>query len=367
MYCDYLIVGAGVFGATVARKLAEAGYKCVVIDKRNTVGGNCADHQECGITIHDYGAHIFHTNDLNVWEFVNRFSQFMQYQHNVKANTGKKITSLPFNMNTFYDLFGATTPEQAKRAIDKDMDAIDIDKLEGLEKRAIGLVGPTIFNELVKEYTEKQWGKSCSEIDPSVIGRLPLRFTWDNNYFNDYFQGLPLVGYSYMVQNMLEHENIQTILQCEYKQFPYAPVKKTIYCGPIDEFFDYNFGELEYRSLELSTESLPVDNFQGCPVMNYTKHDVPYTRIIEHKHFKKQHTNSTAITFEYPKKWQQGDEPYYPIKDERNMELYHKYAEYAMKERPDVIFGGRLGMYVYFDMDKAIDKALTLAEAEIWE
>lgn len=362
---DYLIVGAGIFGATCARLLAEKGNTCLVIDARNTIGGNCADHDEDGITVHDFGAHIFHTNNHIIWKFVNRYDSFIQYVHNVKANYGNKITSLPFNMNTFYDLFGVITPDEAKEAIRKDINSIDINSAKGLELQAMLKVGPTIFNALIKEYTEKQWAKDCSKLDSTLLDRLPLRFTWDNNYFNDVYQGLPRHGYTHMITNMLSHKNIDLQLNCEYKYCDCQPLKKTIYCGSIDEFFEYKFGILDYRSLKFVTCKLPINNLQGCPVMNYTKHDVSYTRIIEHKHFKRQMSDVSIITYEYPQWWQPGLERYYPLNDDKNLKMYLKYITYAKSTRPDIIFGGRLGMYKYFDMDDAIAAAMKIANMEM--
>lgn len=364
--CDYLIVGAGLFGATFARMLAENGWKCTVIDKRSRVGGNCADHREHNILVHDFGAHIFHTNNKRVWDFVNRFATFKQYQHNVKAMYHGKVYSLPFNMNTFYQLFGAVLPDKAREVITSEIKNAHIDSLKGLEQRAVSLVGTTIYNTLVKEYTEKQWGKSCAELPASIINRLPLRFTYDNNYFNDTYQGLPIEGYTKLVENMLTHENINVVLNTRYEKHVFAPMRKTLYCGPIDEFFDYQLGKLEYRTLKFETESLPVDNFQGCPVMNYTSHDVPFTRILEYKHFLHDESRFTIITREYPKTWQPGDEPYYPVNDDKNTELYKQYVALAYEHESDVIFGGRLGLYKYYDMDKAIDAAMVFADAEIW-
>lgn len=364
---DYLVVGAGIFGATFARIMAEHGSKVLVIDKRSVVGGNCADYHECGITVHKYGAHIFHTNDKRVWTFVNTFGEFVQYQHNVKANYRGKVYSLPFNMNTFKEIFGVTTPAHAADAISSDISSADIDQFNGLEQRAIGLIGPTIFKTLVKEYTEKQWGKPCAELPASIIGRLPIRLTYDNNYFNDRYQGLPVEGYSELITEMLNEPRITVELNTAYKDVVknvYA--HKTLYCGPIDEFFDYKFGELEYRSLRFETENMPVENFQGCPVMNYTGHEVPYTRIIEHKHFKKEQSQFTVVTREYPVDWSKGDEPYYPVNDDKNMTLHRKYMQHADETCPDIIFGGRLGLYKYYDMDKAISAAMTFAESEIW-
>lgn len=363
--CDYLVVGAGLFGATFARMLAEVGWKCTVIDKRPRVGGNCADHRKHNILVHDYGAHIFHTSNEQVWAFVNRFATFKQYQHNVKAMCHGKVYSLPFNMNTFYQLFGTILPEQARDVIANEIEKANIDSLEGLEQRAVSLVGTTIYKTLIKEYTEKQWGKSCAELPASIINRLPLRFTYDDNYFNDKYQGLPVEGYTKLVENMLDHENINVILNKRYEKHKIVPTRKMLYCGPIDEFFDYQLGKLEYRTLRFETESMPIDNFQGCPVMNYTSHEVSFTRILEYKHFLKDDSRFTIITREYPKAWQPGDEPYYPVNDERNAALYKQYIEIAKTLGDNVIFGGRLGLYKYYDMDKAIDAAMTFANSEI--
>jgi len=350
---DYLIVGAGFFGAVFAN-LAK-NKKVLVIDKRNHIGGNCYTENIDGINIHKYGAHIFHTSNKNVWEFVNRFANFNGYVHQITANYQGEFYNLPFNMNTFYQLWKTKTPHEA-------MNKINEQKFKGepknLEEQALNLVGKDIYEKLIKGYTEKQWGRRATELPSFIIQRVPLRFTFDNGYYNDVYQGIPVGGYTKLFENMLK--GIEVRLNTNYTKELDSLADKIIFTGPIDEFFDYSFGALEYRSLRFETEILECENFQGCAVMNYTDSETPFTRIIEHKHFEGTKSSKTVITREYPKI---GDEAYYPINDAKNDALYKKYSELA-KTAGNIIFGGRLGMYKYYDMDDCIEAAMSVAAQE---
>lgn len=354
---NFLIVGAGIFGATLAHQLNSHNKQVMVIDRRNHIAGNIYTKRQNGIDVHQYGAHIFHTDNEQVWNFANKFTQFYHYVHTVTANYKGEIYNLPFNMNTFNKLWGVVTPEQAKAKIAEQSGAISEPK--NLEEQAISLVGMDIYEKLIQGYTEKQWGRPCTDLPSFIIKRLPVRFTYDNRYFNNCYQGIPVDGYTAMVEKMLA--GIEVRLNTPYTADLAQLAEKVIYTGAIDEYFGYQLGELEYRGLRFKTEMHPTENYQGCAVMNYTDAQTPYTRIHEHKHFTNAVSNNTIITYEYPAAWKRGDEPYYPVNDEKNNGLYARYKELAAKE-PHVLFGGRLGLYKYFDMDKVMEEALKLAE-----
>ena len=354
---DYLIVGAGLFGSVFAREMAERGKKCLVIDKRGHVGGNLSCEKIENITTHKYGAHIFHTNDKAVWDYINRFAEFNRYTNSPVANYKGEIYNLPFNMNTFYKLWGTVAPDDAKRMIERQ--SAGIKEPKNLEEQAISLVGTDIYEKLIKGYTEKQWGRKCKDLPAFIIKRLPVRFTYDNNYFNDRFQGIPIGGYNQIFEKLLEKCDVR--LNTDYLESRPFKAEKIVYTGMIDEFFGYRFGPLEYRSLSFETQTLDTPNFQGNAVVNYTSGDVAYTRIIEHKHFEFGQQPKTVITREYPKTWQKGDEPYYPVNNDSNNERYEKYAELAAGEK-NMIFGGRLGSYRYLDMWQVIKEALEMSE-----
>ena len=368
---DYLIVGAGITSAVFAHEAAKVGKSCLVIDRRNHIAGNVYTEEVDGINVHRYGAHIFHTSLRPVWDYVNRFAEFNNYINSPVAVYKDELYNMPFNMNTFSKMWGIRTPEEAKKIIEKQKAAEAVDEPRNLEEQALSLVGRDVYEKLVKGYTEKQWGKDCTELPASIIKRLPVRFIYDNNYFNDRWQGIPMGGYTAMVQRMFGETEI--LLNTEYVDFigknP-GIADRVIYCGPIDAYFDYQLGALEYRSLRFETEKIECENWQGNAVVNYTERAIPYTRIIEHKHFefgKDKDGNEipvTIITREYPATWERGDEPYYPINDERNTKLYEQYADLAKKEG-NVVFAGRLGGYKYYDMDKAIDAAFDLVKDEL--
>jgi len=366
MKYDYLIVGAGLFGSTFAYEAAKRGKKVKVIDKRNHIAGNVYTHEMEGIQVHKYGAHIFHTNNKEIWNYVNQFAEFNHFINSPIANYKGEIYNLPFNMNTFNKLWGVVTPEEAKAKIEEQKKAAQIDNPRNLEEQAISLVGIDIYEKLIKGYTEKQWGRKATELPTFIIKRIPVRFTYDNNYFDDKYQGIPIGGYTQIVEKMLSSDLIDVELEQDFfdhknkylKQYP-----RIIFTGMIDQFFDYEFGPLEYRSLRFETEILDLENYQGNAVVNYTDAETPYTRIIEHKHFEFGKQPKTVITREYPKAWKIGEEPYYPINDENNNEKYRKYQELA-KTVPNVIFGGRLGSYKYYDMHQVIAAALTLIKKE---
>ena len=367
MKYDYLIVGAGLFGAVFAHEAAYKGKKCLVIDKRNNIAGNIYTAEEHGINVHKYGAHIFHTSDKKVWDYVNEFAEFNNFINAPVAKYGDELYNLPFNMNTFSKMWGIQTPEEAKKIIDEQKKDGYKENPENLEEQAISLVGKDIYEKLIKGYTQKQWGRKCTELPAFIIKRLPVRFTFDNNYFNARYQGIPIGGYTKLVENMLK--GIDVKLGVAYKDFIKEAGEdtfdKVIYTGPVDEYFDYKLGTLEYRSLRFEEEYMPdCDNFQGNAAVNYTSADVPYTRIIEHKHFEFGKGEGTVITREYPSEWKPGDEPYYPVNNDRNNTLYEQYKALADEEK-NVIFGGRLGVYKYFDMDKVIASALELAGNEL--
>lgn len=357
---DYLIVGAGLYGATCAYELNKKGYKCLVIDKRKHIAGNIYTEEVEGINVHKYGAHIFHTSNKDVWNWVNQFAEFNNYINQPVARYKNELYNLPFNMNTFTKLWNDVfTPDQAKARIEEEKAKYHIDEPKNLEEQAINLVGPTIYEKLIKGYTAKQWGKKCEELPAFIIKRLPVRFTFDNNYFNDRYQGIPIGGYTKMVEKMLE--GVEVKLNYDYKTHKNEiQAKHVIYTGPIDEYFDFCYGPLEYRKVEFKNEILDTPNYQGNAVVNYTEYEVPYTRIIEHKHFEFDTTSpKTVISKEYSSIWKPGDEPYYPVNNDKNSELYNKYKELADKEK-NVSFGGRLGLYKYYDMDDTIEAAFSL-------
>ena len=359
---DDLIVGAGLFGATFARQMTRRGRRVLVIDKREHVGGNVYTRELEGIQVHQYGAHIFHTNDKAVWDYVNRFAEFNRYTNSPVANYRGELFSLPFNMYTFNKLWGVVTPREAEEKIRQQREAAGISEPKNLEEQAISLVGTDVYEKLVKGYTEKQWGRPCSELPAFIIRRLPVRFTFDNNYFNARFQGIPVGGYTAMVERMLS--GIEVRLGVDYledKAAWDALADRVVYTGPIDRYFDYCFGPLEYRSVRFETQVLDMPNYQGNAVVNYTDRETPYTRVIEHKHFEFGTQPKTVISREYSSEWKLGDEPYYPVNDEKNRELYERYRALADKEE-HVLFGGRLGEYKYYDMDAVIARALALAE-----
>ena len=362
---DYLIVGAGLFGAVAAYRAARSGKKALVIDRRPHTGGNAYCEEREGIRVHKYGAHIFHTSNREVWEFVNRFVEFNNYINSPVANYKGKLYNLPFNMNTFYAMWGVTTPAQAAEMIDRQRHEAGISQPRNLEEQAISLVGIDIYERLVKGYTEKQWGRDATQLPAFIIKRLPVRFTYDNNYFNALYQGIPDGGYTAMVEKMLE--GIEVRLNVDYladRENLNALADKVVYTGPVDAYFSYRLGALQYRSVRFETEVLDTDNYQGNAVVNYTDAETPYTRIIEHKHFEFGTQPKTVISREYSTEWHQGDEPYYPVNDEKNGALYAKYKALADAETK-VIFGGRLGEYKYYDMDKVIEAALDAAAREL--
>ena len=360
---DYLIVGAGFFGAVFAREMTDRGRKCLVIDRRPHIGGNCFTERIEGINVHRYGAHIFHTSDREIWEYVNRFAQFSNFVNSPVAVYGDELYNLPFNMNTFSKMWGIKTPAQAKEIIAKQIAGLNITEPRNLEEQALRLVGTDVYEKLVKGYTEKQWGRKCSELPAFIIRRLPLRFTYDNNYFSDRYQGIPEGGYTALFERLLD--GVEVRLGTDYSDIREEKIARTtVFTGCIDEFFGYCCGELEYRSVRFEDEIPDTDNYQGNAVVNYTAADVPYTRIIEHKHFESGRQEKTVISREYPIEWHRGIEPYYPINNEKNAAVYAKYAELA-RSRPDVIFGGRLGQYKYYDMDKVIRAALEAAANEL--
>ena len=367
---DYLIVGAGLFGAVTAYLARKAGKRCLVIDKRPHIAGNIFTREIEGIPVHEYGAHIFHTSNEDVWQFVNRFASFNNFINSPIANYRGKLYNLPFNMNTFYAMWGVKTPAEALAKIEEQRDAAGIREPKNLEEQAISLVGTDIYRILIKGYTEKQWGRDCKDLPASIIKRLPVRLTFDNNYFNARWQGIPVEGYTKLVERLLE--DIEVRLNTDYlldKAYLSSLAEKVIFTGPIDAFFGSCFGPLEYRTVRFETEVLPSNNYQGVAVVNYTEREVPYTRIIEHKHFvfgTQGRPDVTVISHEYPEEWNASKEPYYPVNDQKNAELYEKYAALA-KTHPDavnVIFGGRLGAYRYYDMDKVIESSFELARKE---
>lgn len=362
---DYIIVGAGLFGAVFAYEATKRGKKCLVVEKRNHIAGNIYTKEVEGIQVHEYGAHIFHTNNETIWKYMNQFATFNRYTNSPIAKYKNELYNMPFNMNTFHALWGVITPEEAKQKIEEEKKIYGVKEPKNLEEQAINLVGKTIYEKLVKGYTEKQWGKRATELPSFIIKRLPVRFTYDNNYFNDRYQGIPIGGYTKIIEKMLE--KVEVKINCDYlenEELFQNKAKKILFTGPIDAYYHFCYGPLEYRSLQFETEILNMPNYQGNAVVNYTEYEVPYTRIIEHKHFEFGNQEKTVITKEYPVQWKLGKEPYYPINNQENNQLYEKYKQLAMQDNL-VIFGGRLGQYQYFDMDKVVAEALQLVEKEL--
>ena len=360
---DYLIVGAGLFGSIFAHEMTKKGKKCLVIERRDHIGGNVYTELDENINVHKYGAHIFHTNNKEVWQYINQFADFNRYTNSPVANYKGELYNLPFNMNTFYQMWGVKTPEEAKAKIDEQKAESNIEYPKNLEEQAISLIGKDIYEKLVKGYTEKQWGRKCDELPSFIIKRLPVRYTFDNNYFNDLYQGIPIEGYTKIIEKMLD--GIEVKLNTDFfddKEKWLNIADKIIFTGMIDQYYDYCYGELEYRGLNFEFETLDMENYQGNAVINYTDAETPFTRIIEHKHFESSDSPKTIITKEYPKTWMKGEEAYYPLNDEKNSELFKKYQELSKKE-DKVIFGGRLGMYQYYDMWQVIDEALKLVRS----
>ena len=362
MKYDYLIAGAGLFGSVFAHEATLAGRKCLVIDRRNHIAGNIYTENREDINVHQYGAHIFHTSDKRVWEYINGFAEFNNYINSPVAVYKDELYNLPFNMNTFSKMWNIKTPSEAKRIIESQIKDLNIREPQNLEEQALSLVGKDVYEKLIKGYTEKQWGRECRELPAFIIKRLPLRFTYDNNYFNDRFQGIPVGGYTPIIEKMLEGSDVLT--NTDYFEF----IKnnrdiagKTIFTGMIDEYYNFCFGHLEYRTVRFETETLDMENYQGNAVVNYTEREVQWTRIIEHKHFEFGDQEKTVISREYSTEWKPGMEPYYPVNDEKNNALFARYKELADKEE-NVIFGGRLGNYKYYDMDKVILAALETAD-----
>lgn len=362
---DYLIVGSGLFGSIFAYEAGKKGKQCLVVEKRDHIGGNIYTKEVEGIQVHQYGAHIFHTSNREVWEYVQQFAEFNRYTNSPVANYKGEIYNLPFNMNTFNKLWGVVTPAEAKAKIEEQAAAYRTEHPANLEEQALNLVGKDIYEKLIKGYTEKQWGHRATELPPEIIKRLPVRYIYDNNYFNDIYQGIPIGGYTAMIEKMLAKAEIRLgVDYLEHKGELDALAEKVVYTGPIDAYYGYQFGELEYRSVSFETEVLDQPNYQGNAVVNYTEYEVPYTRIIEHKHFEFGTQDKTVISREYPAAWKKGDEPYYPVNNEKNNMLYHSYEKLA-KEEKKVIFGGRLGTYKYMDMHHVVAEALRVTKEEL--
>lgn len=372
---NYLVVGAGLFGAVFSHEMSKRGRNCLVIDRRGHVGGNIYTSVKRGIHVHEYGAHIFHTSNSEIWNYINEFAEFNHFVNSPIAVYRGEIYNLPFNMNTFSKLWGIRTPAEAQAKIREQIESLSIGEPRNLEEQALSLAGRDVYEKLIKGYTEKQWGRDCRELPAFIIRRVPLRFTYDNNYFTDRYQGIPVGGYTAIIEKMLE--NTEVMLDIGYKDFcrrqegaalrgeERIAFDKVLYTGMIDEYFDYCLGSLEYRSLRFEKEDMPdCENYQGNAVVNYTEREVPYTRIIEHKHFAFGAGEGTVITREYPAAWRKGDEPYYPVNDERNSELFAGYQKLSEREK-GVLFGGRLGQYRYYDMDKVIEAALAMVKKEL--
>lgn len=367
MKYDYLIAGAGLFGAVFAYEATKRGKKCLVLDRREHIAGNVYCEEIEGIRVHKYGAHIFHTSDRKIWDYVGQFAEFNNYINSPIAVYKDELYNLPFNMNTFSKMWNIRTPQEAREKIAEQIASLHITEPKNLEEQALSLVGRDVYEKLVKGYTEKQWGRDCRELPAFIIKRLPCRFTYDNNYFNDRYQGIPMGGYTKIVEKMLEGSEVLT--GTDYFRFREEHpdiAEKTVFTGMIDEYFGYRLGALEYRSVRFETEVLDCDNFQGNAVVNYTDREVPWTRIIEHKHFEFGQQEKTVISREYSSEWKVGMEPYYPVNDEKNMKLYEEYRKLAEQEK-NVIFGGRLGQYKYYDMDKVIAAALEAVQKEFGE
>ena len=366
---DYLVVGAGLFGATFAYEAAKRGKRVKVIEKRNHIAGNIYTKEVDGIQVHQYGAHIFHTSNKEVWDYVNQFAEFNRYTNSPVANYKGEMYSLPFNMNTFSQMWGVRTPTEAMAKINEQRQEMAGKEPQNLEEQAISLIGRDIYEKLIKGYTEKQWGQKATELPAFIIRLLPVRLIYDNNYFNDTYQGIPVGGYTQIVEKMLDSDLIDVETGVDFFDKKNAYLKdypKIVFTGMIDQFFDYQLGELQYRSLRFETEEKNIGNYQGNAVINYTDAETPYTRIIEHKHFEfgKGDKDKTVITREYPADWHRGDEPYYPINNQRNNELYKQYAKLASEQANNVIFGGRLGQYRYYNMDQVLHAALTAVKEE---
>ena len=386
---DFLIVGAGLYGAVFANELKKRGKKCMVIDKRDHIAGNIYTESIGGIQVHRYGAHIFHTSDRQVWDYVNQFADFNNYINAPVARYKDELYNLPFNMNTFHEMWGVITPQEAKAKIDEQISQLSIKDPQNLEEQALSLAGTDVYTKLIKGYTEKQWGRECKDLPSFIIKRLPLRFTYNNNYFNDRYQGIPIGGYTALVERLLGDTEVKlgtsysdyitsqpdsvtaaqtgekiTNGQTEFLSIDGNHIERVVYTGMLDEFFAERLGTLEYRSLRFDTKYIPdCDNYQGNAVVNYTEREIPYTRIIEHKHFELGTQSGTVITKEFPQEWKPGDEPYYPVNDEKNTMLFAKYKQLADMCGGKVIFGGRLGQYKYYDMDKVIAEAIVTADA----
>ena len=363
---DYVIVGSGLFAGTFAWHARKAGKSCLVLEKRSHMGGNIYCEDVEGIHVHKYGAHIFHTSNKAVWRFVSRLAEFNRYTNSPIANYRGEIYNMPFNMNTFSKMWGISTPKEARSIIEQQRGQIDHEP-RNLEEQAISLVGRDIYEKLIKGYTEKQWGRSCDELPAFIIKRLPVRYTYDNNYFNDLYQGIPMGGYNVIIDRLFEGCDVQTGTDFNKDREKYMAMgDRILYTGTLDSFYDYRFGNLEYRSLKFESETLDTDNYQGVAVVNYTDRETPYTRVIEHKHFEYGTQDKTVITREYPVTWEPGMEPYYPVNDEKNQKIFAAYERLAMAEKK-VIFGGRLAEYKYYDMDKVIESAFKLAARELGE
>lgn len=362
---DYLIVGAGLFGCVFAHEATKAGKKCFVIDKRNHVGGNVYCENVDGINVHKYGAHIFHTNDKQIWDYVNQFAEFNNYVNSPVSIANGKLFNLPFNMNTFYQLWGTKTPDEAKKIIESQIKEYGFENPKNLEEQAISLIGKDVYETLIKEYTEKQWGKKATELPAFIIKRLPVRYTFNNNYFNDKYQGIPVGGYNKIINGLLKDIDTKTNTNFfENKVELSALASKIVYTGKIDEFYNYRFGNLEYRSLRFENTRLEKENHQGNAVVNYNDSDIPYTRIIEHKHFEFGKQNHTVITKEFPEQWTIEKEAYYPINNDENQKKYQQYKALSLEEK-HIIFGGRLAEYKYYDMHQIIASALQKAKKEL--
>ena len=381
MKTDYLIVGAGLYGCVFAHEMALKGKSCLVVDRREHIGGNIYTRSESGINVHKYGAHIFHTSDEKIWEYVNRFARFNHYINSPVAVYKDKVYNMPFNMNTFHELWGVITPEEAKEKIKSQIEASGIKEPSNLEEQAISLVGVDVYEKLVKGYTEKQWGRPCDKLPGFIIRRLPLRFSYNNNYFNDTYQGIPIGGYTQIAHRLLDEDGITVRLGVDFRELDDISYDRLVYTGAIDEYYNYCYGHLAYRSVRFETEELPMENYQGNAVVNYTEgYDEsipagqqtgkPYTRIIEHKFFEEENISIdsnpvTIISREYSQEWKPGIEPYYPVNDEENMALYKRYKALAHEDKKNgITFGGRLGHYKYYDMDKVIAEALSAVEEE---
>lgn len=363
MKYDYLVVGSGLFGAIAAHELNKKGYRVLVVEKRNNIAGNIYTEAIEGIQVHKYGPHIFHTSKKEVWDYINRFANFNDFINMPLAYYKGKYYNMPFNMNTFHQVFGVNTAEEAKACIQQEIDKANIKEPKNLEEKAISMVGTTIYEMLIKGYTQKQWGKACNELPPFIISRIPVRYTFDNNYFNDTYQGIPIGGYTHIIERMLEGIEVRlNIDYLEHREELDALADNIIYTGEIDRFFGYQFGALEWRSLRFEEEIINKPDYQGNAVVNYTEFEVPYTRIAEHQYFEPSlKHNKTVITKEYSKNWSVGDEAYYPINNERNSALYTQYVQLAQQKK-NVYFGGRLGTYSYYNMDVIVEKALQLVE-----